>query len=142
MRAYTSQRRRFSFFSLAFIIPGALLIWFSLSVLYTNVYREIKWKKTTGLVIGLDHKWSGDDTYVYERVRFRDTSGQEIEFTNMYSAGSSEANWSQAGEVKVYYNPDNPAEAVIYSWGNYLGFLLLPFGVFLVVFGWPEKSER
>ncbi|HYG04225.1 MAG TPA: DUF3592 domain-containing protein [Chryseosolibacter sp.] len=122
-------------------LPGAGLVFFSVYIFTTVLYKQIAWARTegqiSGVVIESDHV--GKD-YVYEKAIFTDATGQQIEIVSKYSAGSTEANLKREGSVTIYYNPENSADADIFSWGHYLPVLFLPFGMLLLYLGWPSRD--
>lgn len=49
---------------------------------------------------------------------------------------------ADSNHVQLLYNPANPEDFELVNYGRYLIFVFLPFGLFLMYVGWPEKIPR
>lgn len=137
-------RHQFSIFGSILLLSGAGLILFSVYVAYKNLYPVLFWDKASGTITGTiqDYDSSGE-SYVYEKASYRDNSGNQLEVISTTSAGTTEANLPSSGDVVIFYNPENSSEAIIFMWRNFLPvIMLLPFGLLLIFFGWPDRINN
>jgi hypothetical protein len=124
---------------LIMLLAGVGLIAFSVYVVYSNLYPVLFWKKATGKITGLVEEWDDGEFYQYEKAIFSDHTGTEREVVSKTSAGLRDYSAPEKGEVWVYYDPEDPSRNMIFMARNFLGVIMLPFGLFLVFMGWPWK---
>ncbi|MEQ8474153.1 MAG: DUF3592 domain-containing protein [Marinoscillum sp.] len=126
------------------LLSGIGLLIFACYVGIKNIYPMVAWTKTTGTVF--DTAYEYDDTegefYEYEKAFFYDQNGARREVVSFSSSGKSENGIAKVGEVTVYYYPEDPTNAILFKWSNFFGLLMLPFGIFLVYFGWIMQHEK
>ncbi|MEQ8906722.1 DUF3592 domain-containing protein [Ekhidna sp.] len=126
------------------LLSGLGLAAFACHVVYKNLYPMVEWTETTGTVF--DTVFEYDDTehefYEYEKAYFYDQDGARREVVSFTSSGKSDQGIAVEGEVIVFYNPEDPSQAMLFKWSNFLGVLMLPFGLFLVYFGWIMQHEK
>jgi hypothetical protein len=136
------RNHQFSIFGSLVLLSGAGLIIFSVYFAYRNLFPLFFWEKTSGRITGTMEEYdSSGESYVYERATYTDKNGNQFEVAATTSAGTSEANLPSSGNVIIFYNPENSAEALIFMWRNLLPvIILLPFGLVLVLFAWPAKK--
>jgi hypothetical protein len=79
-----------------------------------------------GVVIGLQENYDSDGSTYTPVVQFSTNSGQSIEFTSSYS--SSPPAYDVGESVTVVYPPDNPADAIIKSDGQFLHIIFMLLG--------------
>lgn len=84
------------------------------------------------------------DSHVYQKVRYRyvvggrEYSSEQISFARAHRPARSKQTarrYTEGQSVRVYYNPENPANAVIEPGLSYFPFLLLLLGLAFLVVG-------
>ncbi|MGE0771377.1 MAG: DUF3592 domain-containing protein [Cyclobacteriaceae bacterium] len=101
------------------------------------LYRYIFWEKTEGTIVGVVLKETDDDYSFHEKAVFTGPKGQEIEVVAMSGTDNEESTY--AGQVTIFYNPEDPSQASIFLFRDLLIGVMIPFGLLLIVIGWPLK---
>jgi hypothetical protein len=95
------------------------------------VRLRIRGKRTEGVIVGVEESFGGSGRRDFPRVEFETLEGQKLSF--VASTGSNRRQVI-GRKVSVFYLPDNPSEADIFSFGTWLGaFITLFFAAALLV---------
>jgi hypothetical protein len=86
-----------------------------------------------GVVIDLQENYDSDGSTYTPVVQFKTKSGQSIEFASSYS--SSPPAYDVGESVTVVYPPNNPAEAIIKSDGQFLHIIFMLLGGIVTAVG-------
>lgn len=131
-------------FGMILLLSGIGLIVFSGYVVVKNTYPVLAWKKTSGTIFDTEYEYDSRKgaSYEYEKAFFFDDQGNRREVVSATSSGISDHNIPLEGAVTIYYHPEDPTKALIFSWRNYLPLLMLPFGLLLAYFGWGMQFEE
>jgi hypothetical protein len=98
-----------------------------------RTYRlRTKSRRTDGVVVGVDERYSSKGIRIFPRVEFETLEGQKVTFIASTSGNRPP---TIGRRVTVLYLPDNPSEADIPSVGSWIGsFVFLMFAAgFLVL---------
>ena len=124
---------------LVFFAVGLALLVGSVITYRSARSRLQNWVRASGVVAGLEEKWTKDDegsrvTYA-PRVKFVVPSGEEYQFIGSISARPP--SYSEGEQVRVLYNPLRPSEADIDSFAThwFVPLVLLGMGVVFVPVG-------
>lgn len=85
--------------------------------------------------MGVVLKETDDDYSVHEKAVFTGPQGQEIEVVAMSGTDSEESTYK--GKVTIFYNREDPSQAAIFLFRDLLMGVMIPFGLLLIVIGWP-----
>jgi hypothetical protein len=133
-----SQDPRALFIPALVLVGGVLLLLFAVVMGFQVANRVNSYETVTGTVVKIE----GEEGAAFSRVQFYTKEGfsETVKLDGVYYVGK---------EVKVYYNPENPADDVLF-W-SYASLLVTPFilfaiGIVVVAFGlaalWSNLQRR
>jgi hypothetical protein len=130
---------RFKPFQLLFLIPGIGLIITSLFVPLNYLHRQIFWTETEALMefTEFDNGMKGGARC---RLQFTDIHGKVYDFYPNTDDTFTEG--KDYKHIRIYYDPANPADALLVNHGQYLLILFFPFALLLTYLGLPENRSK
>jgi hypothetical protein len=122
-------------FTTSLFLIGIALAVFSSYYVLRGAYRMIAWTWTHGVITGTVVEEGIDDYIIHEQAEFVDPAGDTIQVISF--SGVTYHEDARTGDVTILFNPQNPREATILQFRDYLVAFFLPFALFLIWLGWP-----
>lgn len=131
--------RQLNLYLFIFFIPGLLLSVTCIYVPISFLYKQIFWTHTEGLIGDRIENYTPNGI-IFHSITYQDAQGimrnVQADLDDDYQEGAD------SNHVQLLYNPANPEDFELVNYGRYLIFVFLPFGLFLMYVGWPEKIPR
>lgn len=130
------------FIILAFFLPGVFLMVLPVYYFGKVAYPLVMWDTAKGVVTEFVEDPPSDEGTYFVKFSFTGTDGKQYVVQTANAVGTE---YREIGEeVRVFYDPENPANAhpgfLLVSYG--LITLFFPFGLLLSYLGWPFHSKK